>query len=350
MNEPLRVTRQEVLSPGGNEILLFPQPGALISVASKRPDFLGTVEAITKEYLSILEAVSSRFDPARINLVQTDFITGNITFSGRIKYNFSTPPDLQGYKGIKLGGQESRGIEEMVFGERIFLRDLFTNIGGEYFFVDQDASPDVKEEGNVILSPLGEGGKVLSAGKSIIVAQDLWVNPISRKHLDMLRVKGYRVAHIPLVDENSQPEGKREFIKDHIDGHAALLLGDDENLHLLYAKSYARQGGQTSKALRSAADFVGADATEVDDNGLPPLAFNLVQFANGSVVMSSSRGSKSLEERVRAIVGVDKLTVTSIPIVEISALSKGSIRCMANFAPWFFIQRFNPVVTTDLTL
>lgn len=333
----------ETLQTNGVDVILFPQPGALIPHALKRPDAQSSLGKIVQEHGSILDALSSRMDPSRIQLVHTDLHTARKTLSG-YKIRTSSPPDMPGFTSIRLGGQDSRPLIEQQFGERVFLRDLFTNIDGKYFFVDPNPSPDVVEGNNVILSPLGEGGKLIQAGKSILVSPDLWSNPISRAHLEMLRKEGYKVSYLPPILKDGQPIGKRDFIAGHIDGHANLILGKDGNPYLLYAKTYARQGHKAASSIRSAADFVGAIPVEVDDDELPPLVFNFIQLADGSVIVSGSNGSKTLEEKIREIVGEEKLVVTDVPIIEIPQLAKGSIRCMVNIAPQSFIAKFNPTV------
>jgi hypothetical protein len=338
---------REILTPGDKEIILFPQPGALLSLAfkeNKKPDD-SQVDKIIEEHLSVLAALCSVVDHENVYLVQTDLIMAKRTASG-VDIISSTPPDMKYFPSIRLGGQESLPIEMQKFGERVFLRDLFTIING-FCFVDPDASPDVKEDDRIIRSSLGEGGKVLQAGRVIVVSEDLWQDPSSRKHLEELRRKGYLVAYIPPVEANLQFGTGGEFIRSHIDGHTSLVTGKDGKMYFLYAKSYARQGGKTAKALRNAANYIDAIPTEVDDEGLPPLAFNFVQLRDGSVIMTGSDGSQKLKERVAEIVGPDRLITTSVPIVEIPRLSKGGIRCMVNSAPMSVLQGFSPTIVSS---
>lgn len=338
MTELVHLT-EEALTPESPEIVLFPQPGGLISHALNNKDWENSMNAIVTEYLSILETLESVWDPKRISLVQTDVIFGKRNpLDGSMQFKQSTAPDVPGFRSIRLNQEHAASSQP----ERLFLRDLFTNVNGELFFIDPDPSPGITESGNVYLSPLGEGGKVILAGHSMVVSEDLWKNPKTARDLKLLRERGYRVVSLPRPNPSLG-----NFVEGHIDGHVNLLTGKDGNAYLLYARSYARQEAGCSKKIRSAAEFIGAEAIEINDTGLPPLAFNFVQLGNGVVLLSGSADLQELEKTISDIVGVENLTVTDVPISTIPSLAKGGIRCMINSAPQSLINMFNPTIVSE---
>lgn len=338
------VDNSEALTPEDPEVLLFPLQGALESLGQK-----GDLEIIYKEYFAILDALSTAMDPNRILLVQSDSVIAG-RYMGDLRLKFISPPPLPGYRSLRLGGQESRKDQDKMVSSHIFTRDLFSRFGNNYY-IDNVESPDAQFDpgAKVFSSPLGEGGKVLVAGKSVVVVEKLWRDPVTKKDspakkdIDQLRKQGYRAVYLPNVDPNTQPQEKRNFISDHLDGHVSLIQGKDSSVHLLYARSYARQSAGLGKVIRSSADFIGANPIEIDDSGLPHLAFNLLQLPDGKVVMSSGGSSTELTDAVEGIVGKENVFQTSIPIDALTKASKGGIRCMTNVAPASVINRFNPV-------
>lgn len=176
-------------------------------------------------------------------------------------------------------------------------------------------------------SPLGEMGRVLLSGRTLMVGIDLWRD--SKVDIRSLQERGYNIAPLPVVDPTKQAN---EFHPGHIDGHAALIKDMGGDLVLLTANSYAFQGSGTRKQIRSGAMLVGAEVVEIDDIDLPSLSLNLIQFEDGSIACTATR-SGLLESTLADIVGPDKVFSTSIPLELIPEKMTGSIRCMTNVVP-----------------
>ncbi len=336
----------ELLTPEDPDVLLFPQLSSVVSHAMENNSSSVSIndrkmEQITDEYGAILEALTSAFDFGRILLVQSDIVLAKRDVDG-ITFSYATGPDVPGFTSVRLNGQRSLSSEERRLSDYKFLRDTFTRIDRDLVFVDGDSSPDVQESGIVKKSLLGEGGKVLVAGKAVIVTPDLWFNHRAKQDIAAIKGQGCKVLYLPLVSSVNQLKGKESFVDSHIDGHVSLILDEKERPHLLYAKSYARQEAGTSKAIRSVAQYLGAEDHQVDDSDLPHLAFNLVQMPDGKVVMTSSDESTALQEAVEDIVGSENLFLTEIPITNYPRMSKGSIRCLTNIVPASAVQALNP--------
>ncbi len=176
------------------------------------------------------------------------------------------------------------------------------------------------------VSLLGEGGKVLTRKKAVLVTPDVW--RYGRDEVMGLMNLGFKVGSMPFVEA-----GKQEYVfnEEHIDGHVTLIENDMGNMYLLVAKSYARQGGGTGKQLRIASETVGAELIEIEDGGLPPLAFNLLQFEDGAIAMTD--GAKELEEAAAQIMGKERVFSTRSPLEIIPSMTRGGIRCLTNLVP-----------------
>lgn len=331
------------------DVLIFPQHGGLIGPAFGAIDRDKALTDVTTEHGAILHALGQRIEPDNTTLIQTDLIMMRNNRPGVPQtIVYSTPPDVPGYESVRLPSLDSyKGdptdtarFERLRKG--IYLRDLFTNIDGNLIFINDSEQRAFPVGKRVISSPLGEGGKVLISGKSVLVSPDLWKDPQVKRQISDLRNEEYKVLYIPFVEEEKQAKDKREFVPGHIDGHASLIQDRSGNPHLLYAKSYSRQGSGTSKSLRSTAEMIGAEPIEINDTGLPHLAFNLVQLPDGSVVMTSSNDSKELEDAVMNIVGEDQTVTTKIPVSQIPVITGAGIRCMTNIGPKWVLELFDP--------
>ncbi len=315
------------LSP--NELVLFPQPGFLapyMLVKRKLEDTDG--EEYISEYGAILLRINTLVN-GKINLVRNKVLSGKYDSNRQVNWTFLDTPEIDEYPTIDL-------FSDRVFPGQAFVRDLFVKLDG-ITFINSEYLPDFKEEEGYLHSPLGVGGKVLHAGRSLIVSEDLRQNPLARRHLEMLKTKGYKIGYIPHVRTERQPEGKRNFVEDHIDGHSNLIRDNKGKTYFLYSKSYARQGGKAARELRQAADFAKAVDIEIDDKDLPFLAFNFLQLRDGTVILSATsaqNGQTKLRSRLESvlieILGKDKVVTTEIPITRISSDLGGSIRCLTN--------------------
>ena len=319
-----RVSR-EYLTLSSGEVVLFPQQGFIAPYMYKKGiDSLGS-NIFSNEYYSILESLAMLVG-GNINLIKNRVTIGKDNPLGGIKWASLEVPEMTQFPTIDI-------FPDGISSGQVFSRDLFTQLP-DIAFINPKYLPNFKEDEDHILSSLGIGGKVLTAGRSIIVSEDLWEDKEARGHLNALRKRGYKVGNIPLVKVDSQPEEKQNFVEDHIDGHANLITGDKGKLYFMYSRSYARQGGKTLKDLRNAADFTGAQLIEVNDAELIPLALNFIQLWDNTVLIGDPLPSESNELRriLEEILGKDKVVVTDIPIIEMSINTAGGIRCLTNIA------------------
>jgi hypothetical protein len=277
---------------------------------------------LIEEYLSIFDTLVQSVDTSRIKLIRTSIGLGKRQPDLSMQFEDSVGPEIKEFETIQLNAWQYSS-------QKAFPRDLFVNLG-DFIFVDPTAIA-LEQDGNIIPSPLGEGGKIIHAGKSVLVTEDLWRNPDSRKHIDMLRENGYKFGILPYSKQ--EITAKRKFIADHIDGHANLILGKNGVPYLLYPRSYADQGGKTGKAIRLACDYAEIYPVEIDDLHfpLPHLAFNFPQFDNLTIVHTG--GTPALTEELTRIVGSENVFTTSVPIDTIPSLTSGGIRCLTNLCP-----------------
>jgi hypothetical protein len=232
--------------------------------------------------------------------------------------------------------------------EKSVVRDLFTdfsNTNGELVFIDSSIVPKLRDTDTLRKSPLGEGGKVLRAGLSVLISEDLW----SRRDLepDLRRIKrlGYKVAPVPWVNPSCRPGVEEQLVPGHIDGHISLIEGIDGKTYMLFLDSYENQDEKTEDQLRQAAEFLGVVPVRVEDKGLPPLPLNILQLPNNNVVLSRGFQSEShLEQVLATIVGADRLFITKVPLQLIPHHTKAGIRCLTNVANPKMIERIHSLV------
>jgi hypothetical protein len=191
------------------------------------------------------------------------------------------------------------------------------------------------QDKDISVSGLGEGGKVLVKDQAILITPDIYKS--SKDEIGRLIKEGYRIGVLPFVDPSKQ---KHEFRADHIDGHASLIKDKDDKLTLVVADSYSRQGNDAMKFIREGCSTIGAKIVGVDDQYLPPLAFNLLQFEDKSIAMASAL-FRDLEVTLSGLVGGDKVFMTDTPITYIPKLAHGGIRCLTNTIPSWVINNYN---------
>jgi len=187
----------------------------------------------------------------------------------------------------------------------------------------------------ITVSDLGEGGKVLTQDKTILVTPDIYEK--AKDELKNLISEDYRIGVLPLVMKAKQGF---DFTGSHIDGHASLIKDKNNKLALVVADSYFRQGNDSQRLIKKASKAINAQLIEVDDRNLPPLAFNMLQFEDKSVAMTGSV-SKNLEAVISDLVGKNKVFTTGIPLTCVPKLSWGGIRCLTNTIPSWVINSYN---------
>lgn len=355
------------------ERILIPQPGFLPRYAAEEimrqrfPEFTNQNALLSEDQLRFLEkamapfqseidtygdTLSDEYDQLlitinhlagwrRTSLVRNrSLIQRHNKFTGQTEIVVEDTPELHTNPTVDFQNVGGRG--------EIFLRDLFTATD-DFVFVNPDAKLACRETRSFMSSPLGEGGKVLVSGKTLVVAEDIESNPDAQRHIDMLKQKGYIVQFIPQVDASKQQEKRKEFVSDHIDGHAALIAGHDKTPTLFVASSYATQDERTQQIFNRLPSS-GIAVCAIDDSRLPHLAFNIVQFSDNTVLLAGSglrneQGKYEASELEKTLVQfLGKAYVHRVPsdMTAISHLGIGSIRCLVNIAPISFIQHIQP--------
>lgn len=220
---------------------------------------------------------------------------------------------------VKIPGLHSRNY--------YYPRDAHTFLGNE--MVVNTLSWGNDTDGYPLGSCLGEGGAVLSRGNYVIMSEEL--AEVEWYQLPALKAKDIKIGTVP-----SPAIGlPGNFARAHIDGHVALIEDIKGILTLLVAESYYQAAGARRQSITKAALLIGADKVVINDKNLPPLAFNLVQFHDGSVAMTSK--ADDLEEIIRELVGEKFIHTTRIPLVEFPNRAKSGLRCLSNEAPAYML-------------
>ena len=147
----------------------------------------------------------------------------------------------------------------------------------------------------------------------------------------MVKSRGYSVAALPNVRQDRQVKDRQHFVNIHVDCHANLLTGAHGEIYFIVQKSYFMQDKASEKKLQSIARDARLKLKIIDDEGLPPLALNVLQFRDGKVVCSGDEEGR-LAGEIAEVVGKDKVVATEIPLVHMPRSTRAGIRCMTNVA------------------
>lgn len=219
----------------------------------------------------------------------------------------------------------------------LFIRDSYVTLGGKTYLRPHTLHrPDNKYP----VAQFCDGGGVLQADQVMIISES--VKPrgffASRKNGNSM------IKDIPSIPEVRRNKQNGDFVPGHIDGHTSLVKGADGQIHLLVTRGYMTQDRRTSQQVQKVAKEHSLQLHVIDNVNLPPLPLNLVQFRNGTVVVSSGYDSHgkvsatSVTQTLDRLVGADKVIKTAIPVELLPTMSYGSIRCMTNVATLEFID------------
>lgn len=200
-------------------------------------------------------------------------------------------------------------------------RDAHTLIDGQ---IHAHKSYWTRDDEALLDSPLGIGGSVLVSGNAVITTPEVYRECKEKR----VSVGKRKIVQVPSVLPQSQ---KFDFDETHIDGHLALVRGKSGKNGLFAARSYASQAKGVVARLRDAAQQIQAELFIVEDFPMPFLALNLVQFSDGTVVMTAD--AEELETKLKRFVGRDKVVTTPVPIDAIPESAGGGIRCLTNILP-----------------
>ncbi len=209
-------------------------------------------------------------------------------------------------------------------------RDMFTILENGTILVSAGIGwVKTKERDNcqIISSPYGEGGRVLTCGDSIFVAERFLDDnvPMVMPRTEALEQLGLRVGLLPLpiAGTLSRKMIENKFVlNDHLDRVACLIKNQEGKLHLVIdpriytgiitdKNSWSPCESQESlNKIRNVCEQMKIELCYPDKIEVPYI-FNLVQFSDGRVLMSG--GCDSAYRLIADIVGEEKITTTEIP-------------------------------------
>lgn len=278
-------------------------------------------EALGNEYLSIASGLKEIGAPFRIIIAHRKDIDQRVALA-----------ILQQFKVRGLALDES-------ISETCFPRDMLVDFDGDVR-INPRANFEFPDHSGV-LSPLGEGGRVLKLDRKIFVPDSRgFVQTRKQFEKDIQTLSDrfqFGFLPFPLAVEVDNRTGKRIiFPNDHLDRVAVFIKGKDNEDYLLLDKHYVTESqapyGDHWACIKEACQQLDVTPVVIDRKpGSIPCALNLEQFNEGSVLLTG--GDNDLAEIVHQLVGADKVHVTYYPIVLYPLYRKGGIRCMLLHAP-----------------
>lgn len=287
-------------------------------------------EILADEYLSIASALKEIGVPFRVIIAHRQHIDEAVALA--ILQHFNV-------RGVAL----DKSIQETCFP-----RDMMVNFDGKMYI--NPAANFYFPDHSGVLSPLGEGGRVLKIDKKVFVPDPRgFVKTRSKfvKDIHALSSK-FQFGYLPFPlarEVDSQIGSKTVFPNDHLDRVAAFIKGRDTHDYLLLDANYVAETqapyGKYWDRIKEACEQL--DVTPVVVKRKPesiPYALNLDQFVDGTVLLTG--GDNILTEIVSQIVGDDKVHTTHRPIVLYPLYRYGGIRCMTLHAPQTLVGK--PVI------
>lgn len=278
-------------------------------------------EIFTNEYLSITSVLKEINVPFRIIIAHRKLMDER--FVAAICRYFSV-------RGL--------GLEESI-SATCFPRDMLVDFDG-VTYINPEANFNFSDNPG-ILSPLGQGGRVLKLGKKVFVPDQRGFVQTRPKYTEDLKTLSDRfefgfLPFLQAVEIDRQSGTSKIFPNDHLDRVASFIRGADNKDYLLLDNYYvdASQApyGNHWTCIKEACQKLDVTPVVIDRKPTSiPYALNLEQFADGSVLLTG--GDNSLAESVKQIVGVDKVHVTHRPIIYYPLFRNGGIRCMLLHAP-----------------
>lgn len=277
-------------------------------------------EALANEYLAIASALKEMSVSFRIIIAHRKLID-------------------QAYKAmLEYFGVRGLALHESI-SETCFPRDMLVDFDGETY-INPNANFNFPDDSG-ILSPLGEGGRVLKLDKKVFVPDPRGFVQTRPKYTKDLKVLSghFQFGFLPFpqaVEIDKQSKTKKNFPNDHLDRVASFIKGKDNKDYLLLDSHYVAESqapyGQHWGCIKEACQKLDVTPMVIDrKSDSIPCALNLEQFADGTVLLTG--GDSNLAESVRQLVGVDKVHVTGRPIIYYPLYRNGGVRCMLLHAP-----------------
>lgn len=350
--EPLYLLGEPICKPGHREKHFAPvsQAELCLEVLRETQDFDTVAAKLREEYLAIAWSLTE---------MGIDF---------RIIHAHQNQIDKQvlGVCIQKLGCRGADFSEKYFPPSVIYPRDFAIVLPGVILVNSQVTQLFIKEKDNykIIPSPYGEGGRVLTSDRTILVSERLCTEegksrPAKSRDLEKVTNAGIKVGLLPPpVTQILTSSGftNRSCFNDHLDRVACLISGRNSTLHLVVdPKIYTAKwrGGkdipwtpirpeETLERLKSICEPLGI-AVHKPKSLRVPYSLNLLQFPDGRVLMTE--GDENVAEVISRIVGEEKLFKTPTPIRFYPVWDYAGIRCLVSEAPLpLFKQLSVPIV------
>lgn len=300
-------------------------------LALNQPTDERVTESLSREYLSIVTSLKELDVPFRIIIAHRDSI--DLRFTVAMIQHF-------GLRGLSL---------HQAISSTCFPRDMLVDFDGKTY-VNPQANFNFPDNSGLI-SPLGEGGRVLKLDKKIFVPDPRGFVQTRRKYTrDLNGLPGrFQFGFLPFAlaaEIDTSSKTKKIFPNDHLDRVAAFIKGKDEVGYLLLDRNYVDQSqfpyGQHWRCIKDACQKLTVTPIVIDRKPESiPYALNLEQFADGNVLLTG--GDDNLTKSVQQLVGANKVHVTDKPVIYYPLYRNGGIRCMLLHAPQKVVG--SPVIT-----
>jgi len=262
--------------------------------------------------------------------------------------NLSVMADTAGLTNDSLMLQ--RGLPEPLY---MFPRDAWVVMPDLCLFsISFPPKNEVISSCRLLTSLLGEGGRVLGRGKTVIVPElfpdenGVWDESVTRDACEEVEELGFLTVAIPNPDCLTMEANGRTTttFNDHIDRVAGLLEGKNGELHLIVDPEYriwdGDQGQLSTSAsiesIRRACDKAHV-AVHAPSRLSVPYSVGFCQLPCGKVVMTS--GDDAVAELVENIIGSENIFPTEIPIEFYPAYVHAGVHCLISELPEFLCPR-----------
>jgi len=232
-------------------------------------------------------------------------------------------------------------------------RDFSTTVPGTILINEHTKVLSPEKNGwKLIVSPWGEGGRILQATRHAAVPERICGNgkesyAVEDRHLKPLHDAGMKVMLLPppLFFEIMATGGMWSLsFNDHLDRVACMIQDKENHPHLIVdpgirgMKTVNRTlsnwipltSEETIAAIQERAAEAGV-TFHVAPTLRIPYSLNLLQDIAGRVLMTG--GEHELSSLIRTIVGPDMVIETHIPIRYFPAWNYAGIRCLVSEAP-----------------
>lgn len=201
-------------------------------------------------------------------------------------------------------------------------------------------APEQRYGYQILPSEWGEGGRVLTAGRRMLVsAPPLRDRLPDCDTLDFLRSRGMQIAPFPqpIFKDLSHPTGKGDlFHEAHIDRVAGLIQDSGGGYHLIVSPGYRTGPHDTpwsaaESLSRLKENCQPAEMTVHQPEVSVPYGASVVQLPDGRVLASSGNGN--VPELLQRLLGPDQVILTGGPLVHYPVFAQAGLHCLLTENP-----------------